>query len=317
MDGALLNAAFFDGTSTNAASAQNLGLIFQFTTPVAAVSTEDPIVADFFSFGINNDGGQSSDRIANQIIRIEAEESGDNTSSFQGTLEYIMINQLNVNDIDTYLDLSTIADDPSFIVIEDLTDEDSPRVNYLDLGADGVSTQIADQEEAPSHSGIVSFDSDSYKNADTVTITVEDLDLNVDSDLVDIYTVVTNIGDPNRDVVGSGTFSTTTSLSNGTSFTLSNGDQLGRLLDVTFDDSLWTAANVGGSCSLATDVNGGLGATGFTLVETSKIPVFSLVTSKSQPHIVELQPLLPSPSQDLILKSTMLTQEMHLVNQLK
>ena len=264
-------ANLFDGTSTNAASTQNLGLLIQFNTAVTSgINTEDPIVADFFSFGINDDGRQSSDRVANQIIRIEAEESGDNTSSFEGTLEYIMINQLNVNDINTYTGISTIADDPSFIVIEDLTDEDSPRVNYLDLGADGVSTQIADQEEAPSHSGIVSFDSDSYKDADTVTITVEDLDLNVDSDLVDIYTVVTNVGDPNRDVVGSGTFSTTTSLSNGTSFALSNGDQLGRLLDVTFDDSLWTAANVGGTCSLATGVNNGLGATGFTLVETSK-----------------------------------------------
>jgi len=75
-----------------------------------------------------------------------------------------MINQLNILDADTYTGLSPIADDPSFIVIEDLTDEDSPRTNYLDLGADGVSTQIADQEEAPSHSGIVSFDSRYLQN---------------------------------------------------------------------------------------------------------------------------------------------------------
>ena len=37
-----------------------------------------------------------------------------------------------------------------------MTDEDSPRINYFDLGADGVSTQIADQLEAPTHSGVVS-----------------------------------------------------------------------------------------------------------------------------------------------------------------
>jgi hypothetical protein len=75
-----------------------------------------------------------------------------------------------------------------------LTDEDAPRVNYLDKGADGVDTQIADQEDAPSHSGVVSFDASNYKTADTVTITLEDLDLNVDSDLIDIYTTVTTTG---------------------------------------------------------------------------------------------------------------------------
>ncbi|MDF2427899.1 MAG: hypothetical protein OPY07_01445, partial [Nitrosopumilus sp.] len=145
--------------------------------------------------------------------------------------------------------------------IEDLTDEDSPRVNYLDLGADGVSTQIADQQEAPSHSGVVSFNSDSYKDADTVTITLEDLDLNVDSGLIDIYTVVQNApDDANEDVVGVATVA-----NGGTSFALSNGDQLGRLLDITFDDELWTEAN---ACTLDAGVNAGLGDTGFTLVET-------------------------------------------------
>ena len=258
-------AALFDAASTP--SAQQIGLLFQFNTPASsddgASFIADPIVADFFSFGFNNDGRVASERIANQIIRIEAEESGDNTSSFEGTLEYIMINQLNINDIDTYLGLSTIADDPSFIVIEDLTDEDSPRVNYLDLGADGVSTQIADQEEAPSHSGVVSFDKDSYKDADTVTITLEDLDLNVDSDLIDIYTTVQSApDDANEDVVGSATIA-----NGGTSFALSNGDQLGRLLDVTFDDALWTEKN---ACALPAGVNAGLGDTGFTLVETNK-----------------------------------------------
>jgi hypothetical protein len=92
----------------------------------------------------------------------------------------------------------------------------------------GVSTQVADQEEAPSHSGIVSFDSSSYKTADTVTITLEDADLNVDSDLIDIYTIVTTAGDQNRDAVGSGN-----ATSSGTSITLSNEEELGRLLDVT------------------------------------------------------------------------------------
>ena len=232
------------------------------TLPAASIAA---MVVDFFSFGFVDDGLESGDRIANQIIRIEAEESGDNTGVFVGTLEYIMINQLNILDEDTYKDLVTIDDAPSFIVIEDLTDEDSPRVNYLDLGSDGVSTQVADQQEAPSHSGIVSLDLDTYKTADTVTITLEDLDLNVDSDLVDIYTTVdssTRIKSLN-DTVGSDAFD----------FAFSNGDQLGRLLDVTFDDQLWTEGPGDSACVsklYRAGIDTGLAGTGFTMIETNK-----------------------------------------------
>ena len=233
-------------------------------TPTSSAAPVAAMAVDFFSFGFVNDGLESSDRIANQIIRIEAEESGDNTGVFIGTLEYIMINQLNILDMDTYKDLVTIDDRPSFIVIEDLTDEDSPRVNYLDLGSDGVSTQVADQEEAPSHSGIVSFDLDTYKTADTVTITLEDLDLNVDSDLVDIYTTVDQRSSiPTlRDKVGSDAID----------YQFADGDDLGRLLDVTFDDQLWTANN-SQNCTRMLDSNSidlGLADTGFTMIETNK-----------------------------------------------
>ena len=98
-----------------------------------------------------------------------------------------------------------------------MTDEDSPRVNYLDLGADGVSTQIADQVEAPTHSGVVSFDLDNYKIADTVVVTLDDQDMNSDSELIDVYTTQAT-----GDVVGEGTTLTT-----------------GLVLDITFDDEGW------------------------------------------------------------------------------
>jgi len=241
-------------------SSDQVGLAIVATTG-AAPNAEDAVVADFFSFGFTDDGLNKDERIANQLIRIEAEESGDNTSTFVGTLEYTMINQLNILDPATYSNLRTIADDPTFIVIEDLDDEESPRVNYLDLGADGVSTQIADQEEAPAHSGIVSFDKDSYKNADTVTITLEDLDLNVDSDLIDIYTTVTGSGIAAlNDVVGDDDFD----------YVFADDSHLGRLLDVTFDDQLWTtptdATCLASLEAITTDT--GLGATGFSLIET-------------------------------------------------
>jgi hypothetical protein len=126
-------AAIFDMDSTD-----NIGLMFVFNSGDAhsgyAIdgALNQALVADFFTFGFNSDGDESGERVANQIIRIEAEETGDNTSTFQGSLEYIMVNQLNILDAATYEGLSPIADDPNFIVIEDLTDEDSPRVNYLD-----------------------------------------------------------------------------------------------------------------------------------------------------------------------------------------
>ena len=258
------NTALFETTNTQ--STNRIGLMITSSAQVAQAGgafpdTFDAIAVDFLSFGYINDGLEDNQRIANQIVRIEAEETGDNTSTFAGSLEFIMINQINILDRNTYLNLSPIANDATFIVIEDLDDEESPRVNYNDLGADGVTTQVADQQAAGSHSGVVSLDASSYKTADTVTITLEDLDLNVDSDLVDIYTTITNFGTL-FDVVGR----------NSTSTVLSNADDLGRILDITFDDQKWTTPFTGTSCRTALTNAGvtdtGLGATGFTLVES-------------------------------------------------
>jgi len=141
--------------TSNTPSSNKVGLMFVNVGGNFAVSSPDTIVADFFSYGFTNDGLENNERIANQIIRFELEETGDNTSTFAGTLEYIMLNQLNILDQNTYLNLTPIANDPTFIVIEDLDNEDSPRINYNDLGADGVTTQVSAQQAAPAHSGIV------------------------------------------------------------------------------------------------------------------------------------------------------------------
>ena len=206
-----------------------------------------PIVVDFMSFGYTDDGVQGSERVADQIIRIEAEETDDGTGVFEGSLEFIMVNQLNIRDQSTFDDVDPITDAPTFIVIEDLTDEDAPRVSYLDVGADGVATQVSDQEEAPSHSGVVTFNSDRYKVADTVVITLEDADLNVDAGIIDVYTI-----DPSTGFIGE------------------NGITV---LDVTFDDASWSTEAVHPNCiddlkRLTSDT--GLDATKFSLVETSK-----------------------------------------------
>ena len=245
-------------------SAYNVGLLIKLDEPKTI--EEDPIVLDFFSFGLRD-----GERVSNQIVRLELEETGDNTNTFVGGLEYTMLNQLNILDKSTYTELSPISDEPTFIVMEDLTDEDSPRVNYFDKGADGVDTQIADQQAAPSHSGVVSLDSKSYKVADTVIVTLEDADLNVDSDLIDIFTVVKD-GDL-ADTVGK-------DVSSDYGITITeSGNPLGRVLDVTFDDEIWADPKVTNSdnvsCKVADDkgefagaFNRGLSDTGFTLIET-------------------------------------------------
>ena len=196
-----------------------------------------PIVADVFSF--------AGDGTNNAIYRILAEETGDNTATFTGTVEYTMLTQINVNDDSLYSALATIDQDVDVIVEQDMTDEDSLRVNYYDLGADGVSTQIADQVEAPTHSGVVSFDLDNYKIGDTVVVTLDDQDMNTDSELIDVYTTQAD-----DDVVGTGT-------------TLATG----LVLDITFDDEGWQDTTEA-SCSTAVTGDDGLHATGFTLVET-------------------------------------------------
>ena len=238
----------------------NIGILYEWASTEIPADSIFPIVTDFFSFGFEDDGNQASERVANQIIRLELEEDADNTGKFIGTLEYTMVNQLNILEETTYTELTTISDEPSFIVIEDLTDEDAVRVNYLDKGRDGVSTQIADQEEAPSHSGVVTLDSNSYKVADTVTVTLSDPDLNVDSDLVDIFTVVRVQNDPAFDTIGAAGLPSNTNNTNPTSGTDFSFGDLGRLLDITFNDQTWKP----GDCGIERD---GLSNTGFTLIE--------------------------------------------------
>jgi hypothetical protein len=126
-----------------------------------------------------------------------------------------------------------------------MTDEDSPRINYLDLGADGVSTQIADQQEAPTHNGVVSFDSANYKIADTVVVTLSDQDMNTDSELIDVYVTKSD------DKVGDATAA-------------------GLVLDITFDDVNWNRASFDtADCTDTIVGDDGLTATGFTLVESA------------------------------------------------
>jgi len=209
-------------TSTN-------DFLINFTGTGVSIATDDRFYVDVFTFG---DGTATSDRTNNAIYRMELEETGDNTGEFAGSVEYIMLNQLNVDTAATFSGITPTSDEVIMIVHEDLTDEDSPRVNYNDLGADGVTTQVADQVAAPSHSGVVSFDSANYKTADTVIVTLEDQDLNVDSDLIDVYITKSD------DKVGNG-----------------GSDHV---LDITFDDTLWDGLEATDFTLVETDADSGI-----------------------------------------------------------
>ena len=248
-----------------------IGLLIRGSAPLDTGGAR-PVTADILSYGFLNDGRLAGERISNQIVRIEAEETGPDTGVFEGSLEYSMINQLSVLDPSTYSGLATIADDPRLVAVDRHTDEDSVRVGYLDTGADGVSVRIADQQEIRTHTGAASLDRGSYGAGDTVTVILDDPDLNADSRLIDIYTTV-GPGDAYlyrapglQDVVGSAEFSVA----------LGDGSQLGRLLDITLDDIPWTTP-APGTCAyglgtyLEDRVAGtGLAAAGFALVETDR-----------------------------------------------
>ena len=60
--------------------------------------TKAAIVFDIFTFGLEGDG----ENVNNAIYRLELAEDGDNSSDFTGTLEYIGLNQINIQEQSTY-----------------------------------------------------------------------------------------------------------------------------------------------------------------------------------------------------------------------
>ena len=222
---------------------------YPFTTSITLIDGESQIhMIDIFRFGQSADKIESAatTRSADAIYRMLLEETGDNTAMYTGSIEYTALNQLNVRNPETYNNLAIVDDEITIIVPTDLTDEDAVRVDYLDTDGEGIATQIGDQVDAPTHSGIVSFDGSNYKVADTVTVTLTDADLNTDSDTTEVYTLAADsvngdrIGEMGTDV-----------------------SQSGRLLDITFDDATWTYMG----CESSDD--DGLSNTGFTLSETT------------------------------------------------
>ena len=178
-----------------------------FTITFSGLSTAtDNVYFDILSFGqlgdIATDGEiiDNVERVNDAFYRLELEETDDNTSKFEGTVEYIMINQLNVKDEGTYGNIATTGDSVIIIVNDDMDGTDAITVSYLDIDSTTSEETISVKEDAHTHSGTISLDKSSYSAGNTVTVTLNDVDLNTDSDTIQTYTVNTAedwVGDDN------------------------------------------------------------------------------------------------------------------------
>lgn len=199
-------------------------------------SNEQPIVFDFFSFGLKND--QS---INNSIYRFELEETQDNSSTFEGTFEYAVANQLNILDPNFIRTIQTIDDEIKIIITNRLIDEAGIAISYSDLDEVGVSTTTTTKSDVATNSGTVSASSTSFRFGQPVTLTLKDSDLNLKSDTIESYHTINDPNSPNVDTVGK------------------DGEIL---LEIKLKDIRYKRCTINGI------EYGGLASTGFSLVET-------------------------------------------------
>ena len=211
------------------------------STEVGNISNEDntqPIIIDFFSFGLVDIGNQD---INNSIYRFELRETSQNSSVFAGTLEVAVTNQLNILDPDFIQTIRTIDDKIKAIATNRLVDEKGISINYSDLDAVGVVTTTSSKSDFKTNSGTVSLDSVSYRFGQPVTFTLRDSDLNLKSDTIESYTVINDPNSLNVDTVGEDGII---------------------LLEILIKDIRYKRCTINGV------EFGGLASTGFTLIET-------------------------------------------------
>ncbi|WP_428324765.1 peptidase [Nitrosopumilus sp.] len=218
----------------------NVFLIIDFdssdTVTISNESNKLPIVFDFFSFGLENNNS-----INNSIYRFELEETQDNSSTFEGSFEYAVTNQLNILDSNFIQTIQTIDDEIKIIITDRLIDEEGIAISYADLDSAGVTTTTTSKSDVATHSGTVSIDSTTFRFGQPVTITLSDSDLNLKSDTVEIYQVINDSNSDNVDTVGK------------------DGEIL---LEIKLKDVRYKRCTINGV------EHGGLASTGFTLVET-------------------------------------------------
>lgn len=147
-------------------------------SPPAPGGSPMAIVADVFEFGA--DGARA---VASQVVRLELEETGADTSTFAGSIEYSLAGAQGAR---AYAALATISDRATMVAAdggEDVT------LTYGDTAADGSRRPVSGTASTASHTGTVSFDRDEYGASDTVTVTLRDADLNTSPDTAESYRV--------------------------------------------------------------------------------------------------------------------------------
>ena len=225
------------------------------TLPGSAVM---PIVFDIFSFGFQEPIPPvvPAIRVADMIARLELEESGPNSGFFEGDIAFQVSNQLSVLDPQAYLNLVPIGKQATFVIASGATGAAAPNLEYEDVDNTGSISVLQASEAAPTHTGAVSFDAALYDASDTVTITLDDRDLNTQASALDTYGMVAtpHEGDPAFATVGAPGLPDVFF------------GPLGVVLELQIDGVRWRTPQ--GSCNLAGPAPTGFDASGFALVET-------------------------------------------------
>ena len=211
------------------------------STNVGNITSEtntQPIVVDFFSFGLIDD-----QVVNNAIYRFELEETSANSGTFSGSMEYTITNQLNFFSPSLIKSLRTINDEIRFLVNERLIDEKGIAIKYSDIATVGTKIDVSTKSDIKTNSGTVGFSSQTFRFGQPVGIVLKDPDLNQDKDTIESYSVIDDPTSPAVDTVGDSSGNT--------------------LLEVIIKDVRYKRCTIDGV------EHGGLASTGFTLTETS------------------------------------------------
>ncbi len=197
-----------------------------------------PIVFDIFSFGMQN-----SQTMNNAVYRAELQETGPGSGVFTGTISYVVANQLNQFDPNLIKSLQTFGNNIVFLVNSQMVNEKGINFSVTGSTLGGTPTPVTSKSSLPTHTGVVTLDSGSYRLGSVVTITVNDPDLASSPDTIQSFTSVTDPNSPAVDTVG---------------------DASGNILL-----EVWIKGFRYHQCTINGVFHGGLAATGFTLTETS------------------------------------------------
>lgn len=125
-----------------------LQLVLHISEQDVSADIEYPIFVDFFSFGYidNNDDGDDSnyDLVANQVVRLELEESTDSQGTFEGTLKYVVADSLNIFDEDIIANIDPTSNNAGFVIVDDLINDSPLQITYRDLSADVSDVLLGD-----------------------------------------------------------------------------------------------------------------------------------------------------------------------------